>query len=354
MNRDEHLIKVGITHGDYNGIGYEIIIRTFMEHGMLELCTPIVYGYQKAAAAFRKTLNANDFNFYGIHSADKAARLHCNLISISEKDFPLEPGQATKPAGELAVLALEKAMADLQAGLIDVLVTAPINKHTTHSEQFPFAGHTEYLAKSCNSKEYLMLLVSGSLRVGTVTGHVPINEVAAKLSPEAIVKKLRVLNSSLIQDFGIRKPKIAVLGLNPHAGDGGVIGKEEEAIINPAIETANNEGILAMGPFAADGYFGSGTFRKFDAVLAMYHDQGLIPFKSLAFHEGVNYTAGLPIIRTSPDHGTAYDIVGKGIADPSSFREAIYLAIDVFRKRKLHREINANPLQIQQRRERER
>jgi 4-hydroxythreonine-4-phosphate dehydrogenase len=245
-------------------------------------------------------------------------------------------------------------MDDLQAGKIDVLVTAPINKHNVQSPDFNFPGHTEFLAKRCNVSDYLMLLVSEGLRVGTVTGHVPVQNVAGLLSTEIILSKIRVMAKSLLQDFGIRKPRIAVLGLNPHAGDNGLIGKEEETIILPAINKAMEEGIYANGPFPADGFFGSGTWKKFDGVLAMYHDQGLIPFKTISFNHGVNFTAGLPVIRTSPDHGTAYDRAGKNEAEPHSFREAVYSAIDIYRSRTQHAEISANPLQAQARRERDR
>lgn len=354
MTGQDHPIRVGITHGDFNGIGYEVIMKTFMEHGMLELCTPIVYGSHKAATAQRRLLGIQEFSFFGIHETEKAARHHCNLLSIDDSDISFEPGRSTSEAGRLAVKALQRAMDDLLAGKIDVLVTAPINKQNVQSPGFTFAGHTEYLADRCGVKDFLMLLVSGDLRVGTVTGHIPLQEVAAVLSTEKILAKLRVMNRSLLQDFGIRKPRIAVLGLNPHAGDSGLIGKEEETIIGPAILQAGDEGIFAMGPYAADGYFGGDTWKKFDGVLAMYHDQGLIPFKTIAFHQGVNFTAGLPVVRTSPDHGTAYDITGKNIADPSSLREAIYVATGIFRNRKLYREIASNPLQVQQRRERER
>lgn len=350
----EHLVRVGITQGDFNGIGYEIIMKTFMDHGMLELCTPIVYGVHKAATQHRKFLEKNEFNFFGIHDATKAAKHHCNFINLTDIDVGLDFGKATPAAGAWAVKSLQRAMEDLQAGLIDVLVTAPFNKSTVQGPDFNFPGHTEFLAERTNSKDYLMLLVSENLRVGTVTGHVPIQQVAGLLSTEKILSKLKVMNQSLLQDFGIRKPRIAVLGLNPHAGDSGLIGNEENQIIIPAINQANNEGILAFGPYSADGFFGSGTWKKFDAVMAMYHDQGLVPFKSIAFHHGVNFTAGLPVIRTSPDHGTGYDIAGKDLASPDSFREAIYTAIDIFRNRKQYQEMSSNPLQVMLRRERER
>jgi 4-hydroxythreonine-4-phosphate dehydrogenase len=350
----ENLVRVGITQGDFNGIGYEVIMKTFMDHGMLELCTPIVYGVHKAATQHRKLLELTEFNFFGIPDATKAVKHHCNFINLTEVDVGMDFGTATPAAGAWAVKSLTRAMDDLQAGLIDVLVTAPFNKNNVQGPDFNFPGHTEFLAQRTGSSDYLMLLVSENLRVGTVTGHVPLQQVAASLSVDKVLSKLRVMSHSLLQDFGIRKPRIAVLGLNPHAGDGGLLGKEEETIIAPAIRKANEEGILAFGPYSADGFFGSGTWKKFDAVMAMYHDQGLVPFKAIAFHHGVNFTAGLPIIRTSPDHGTAYDIAGKDLASPDSFREAVFIAIDIFRNRKQYAEMASDPLKVMQRRERER
>ncbi|MEX1188267.1 MAG: 4-hydroxythreonine-4-phosphate dehydrogenase PdxA [Bacteroidia bacterium] len=347
-------VKVGISQGDFNGIGYEVIIRTFMDHGMLELCTPIVYGIHKAAASFRKIMDVQDFSFYGVADASQAVKHHCNFINLTDVDVGLDPGKATPASGAWAVKSLNHAMDDLENGLIDVLVTAPIDKHNVQSPDFKFPGHTEFLAKRSNTENYLMLLVSENLRVGTVTGHVPVKDVASLITSDLIVQKLKVFADSLLSDFGIRSPKIAVLGLNPHAGDGGLLGKEEAEVIVPSIKKANEMGIMAFGPYPADGFFGNGTWKEFDGVLAMYHDQGLIPFKSIAFHQGVNFTAGLPIIRTSPDHGTAFDIVGKNIASEESFRAAVYLAIDIQRNRKLYNEIASNTLEISPRRERDR
>jgi 4-hydroxythreonine-4-phosphate dehydrogenase len=347
-------IRVGITHGDFNGIGYEVIMKTFADHGMLELCTPVVYGLHKAASLYRKTLGIQDFSFYGIPEASKAVKHHCNFVNLTDVDVGIEPGTSTPAAGSWAVKALNRAMDDLESGLIDVLVTAPINKQNVQSPDFQFPGHTEFLASRTQTSDYLMLLVNEDLRIGTVTGHIPITAVASKLSTDLIISRIRVMAKSLLMDFGIRTPKIAVLGLNPHAGDQGLIGKEEEQIITPAIRKLSQEGMLVYGPYPADGFFGSGGWKKFDGVMAMYHDQGLIPFKSLAFHHGVNFTAGLPIIRTSPDHGTGYDISGKNLADPSSLREAVFLAIDVFRNRRMYLEISANPLKSQHKKERER
>ena len=347
-------IRVGITHGDFNGIGYEVIMKAFADHGMLELCTPVVYGLHKAASLYRKTLGIQDFSFYGIPEASKAVKHHCNFVNLTDVDVGIEPGTSTPAAGSWAVKALNRALEDLEQGHIDVLVTAPINKQNVQSPEFKFPGHTEFLASRTQTSDYLMLLVNEGLRIGTVTGHIPITEVASKLSTDLIVSRLRVMAKSLLVDFGVRTPRIAVLGLNPHAGDQGLIGKEEEQIISPAIRKLNQEGMLVYGPYPADGFFGSGAWKKFDGVMAMYHDQGLIPFKSLAFHHGVNFTAGLPIVRTSPDHGTGYDISGKNQADPSSLREAVFLAIDIFRNRRMYLEISANPLQPQQKKERER
>ena len=347
-------IRVGITHGDFNGIGYEVIMKAFADHGMLELCTPVVYGLHKAASLYRKTLGIQDFSFYGIPEASKAVKHHCNFVNLTDVDVGIEPGTSTPAAGSWAVKALNRALEDLEQGHIDVLVTAPINKQNVQSPEFKFPGHTEFLASRTQTSDYLMLLVNEGLRIGTVTGHIPITEVASKLSTDLIVSRLRVMAKSLLVDFGVRTPRIAVLGLNPHAGDQGLIGKEEEQIISPAIRKLSQEGMLVYGPYPADGFFGSGAWKKFDGVMAMYHDQGLIPFKSLAFHHGVNFTAGLPIVRTSPDHGTGYDISGKNEADPSSLREAVFLAIDVFRNRRMYLEISANPLQPQQKKERER
>jgi 4-hydroxythreonine-4-phosphate dehydrogenase len=347
-------VRVGISQGDFNGIAYEVIIKTFLDHGMLELCTPIVYGIHKAAASFRKSLNVQDFSFYGIPEASKAVKHHCNFINLTDVDVGLEPGKATPASGAWAVKSLMHVMDDLDKGLLDVVVTAPIDKHNVQSPDFNFPGHTEFLAQRSNISNYLMLLISENLRVGTVTGHIPVKDVASKLNSELIVSKLKVFADSLLKDFGIRSPKIAVLGLNPHAGDGGLLGQEEGEIIIPAIKKANEEGIMAFGPYPADGFFGNGSWKQFDGVLAMYHDQGLIPFKSIAFHQGVNFTAGLPIIRTSPDHGTAFDIVGKNTASEESFRAAVFLAIDIYKNRKMHEEISANPLEISPRRERDR
>ncbi|MDO8897096.1 MAG: 4-hydroxythreonine-4-phosphate dehydrogenase PdxA [Bacteroidales bacterium] len=340
-------IKVGITHGDINGIGYEVIIKALEDVRMLELFTPIIYGHSRVASFHKKNVNVGEFNFNLVKDASQANPKRVNIINCTEQDLKIDLGISTAIAGEAALLALEMAMSDLKSGLIDVLVTAPINKQNIQSEEFGFPGHTEYLSSHFDNQEPLMLMVWNKLRVGTVTGHIPLAAVPSKISANLIRKKLQILNHSLITDFGIGKPKIAVLGLNPHAGDGGLLGQEENDVINPAIEKSKKEdGVLAFGPFPADGFFGASTWKKYDAVLAMYHDQGLTPFKSLAFDGGVNYTAGLPIVRTSPAHGTAYEIAGKNEASEEPFRQAVYLAIDVIRNRRLQEELLSNPLKI--------
>ena len=340
-------ILVGISHGDINGIGYEVIIKTLMDSLITDICIPIVYGSPKVAAYHRKALNINNFSFNNVRSADEAHSKKANLINCLDDNVRVELGKSTPHGGETAFISLEKAVDDLKEGKIDVLVTAPIDKNSVQSESFIFKGHTEYLQSRFGVDEVLMFMISGNMRIGFATGHVPIKEVPALITVENLMKKIRLMNKSLILDFGIRRPKIAVLGLNPHAGDSSLLGLEEAEVIVPAIEKANQEGILTFGPFPSDGFFGAGTFSKFDGILSMYHDQGLAPFKALSFDEGVNFTAGLPAIRTSPVHGTAFSIAGKGIASENSFRQAIYLACDIFRNRKMHAEITKNPLKHQ-------
>lgn len=342
---DEQKIIVGITQGDVNGIGYEVIIKALADNRILEICTPVIYGSPKVAAYHRKVLEIENLSFNQIPSAEEIDHRKINIVNCCDDEIRVELGKSTPEAGQAAFEALEAATNDLRAGLIDVLVTAPINKDNIQSETFHFPGHTEYLAKKFDSKNYLMLLVSEGFRVGVVTGHVSVSSVSEMITEQSILRKLRVLQKSLISDFAVTAPRIAVLGLNPHNGDNGVIGKEENDIIIPALRKANNEGITALGPYSADGFFGSGLHKKFDAVLAMYHDQGLIPFKTLTFDMGVNFTAGLPIVRTSPDHGTAYDIAGENKASEQSMLQAIYLALDIFRNRQNHEEASSNPLQ---------
>ncbi len=347
MEQDKKL-RVGITHGDINGIGYEVLIKALSDPRMVELCTPIVYGSAKIAAYYRKGMELPEYKLFQIDSPDDASETEVNIINVVGEDCKLEPGQSDPAGGKAALIALERATADLRDGLIDVLVTAPINKHAIHGEDFAFAGHTEYLQERVGEgRQALMIMCADKLRVALATIHEPIAAVASQLSPKMIAEKLVAFNRSLVEDFGIHGPRIAVLGLNPHAGDSGVIGTEESEIIEPAIAEASKRKVLAFGPYPADGFFGSGAWRKFDGVLAMYHDQGLIPFKVIAGESGVNFTAGLPVVRTSPDHGTAYDIVGQGKADEQSMREAIYMALDIYRNRCREAEATANPLRRQ-------
>src|ERR1051325_1111374 len=335
-------IRVGITHGDPNGIGLEVIIKTFVDPAMLEICTPVLFSSQKTFSYHRKALNV-EMRFNPIRSAQQAQHKQFNILNAYEEEINIEFGKSTETAGKYALKSIDAACEALEQKKIDVLVTAPINKHNIQSEQFQFKGHTDYLENRFKSNA-LMLMCSNNMRVGVVTGHVPLANVSAIISEEKIIQKIKVLNKSLIEDFGIRKPKIAVLGLNPHAGDNGTIGGEESAVIIPAITKAKNENLMVMGPYSADGFFGTGMQNKFDGVLAMYHDQGLVPFKALAFDSGVNYTAGLSIVRTSPDHGVGYDIAGQNKASEESFRSAVYLACDVFRTRNGWKQMTANPL----------
>ncbi|HBS87574.1 MAG: 4-hydroxythreonine-4-phosphate dehydrogenase PdxA [Bacteroidetes bacterium GWF2_38_335] len=337
-------IKVGISHGDINGVGYEVIIKALMDTRLVEACTPIVYGSSKVAAYHRKALNINNFSFNNINKAEEANSKRANIINCIDENTRVELGKATDYAGESSFLALKAATKDLKDGKIDVLVTAPINKKNIQLPDFQFPGHSEYLASEFGVKEHLMLMVCDSLKVGIVTGHIPVSKISSEITVEKILTKLEIFNKSLKNDFAIRKPRIAVLGLNPHSGDEGVIGNEEIDVIIPAIEKAKSKDILAFGPFAADGFFGSSNFAKFDGILAMYHDQGLAPFKALVFDRGVNFTAGLPVVRTSPAHGTAYELAGKNEAGEESFRNAMYLAMDIFTNRKNHAELNKNPL----------
>jgi 4-hydroxythreonine-4-phosphate dehydrogenase len=337
-------IRVGITHGDINGIGYEVIMKTMVEEGILNHFVPIIYGTSKIASYHRKTLTIPDLPFNHIRRATQAQKHKFNIVNITDKEVKVNLGQSTQEAGELAALALQQACRDLEEGLIDVLVTAPINKHNIQSESFQFPGHTEYLAHRFNACCPLMLMVAGNLRIGTITGHLPLRKVADAINEELIINKIKVTEQSLIQDFGITKPRIAVLSLNPHAGDQGLLGDEDEKIVAPAIQKAFEDGYLVFGPYPADGFFGSGEFRQFDAILSTYHDQGLTPFKLLAEGRGVNFTAGLPIVRTSPAHGTAYEIAGKDQTSSLSMREAIFLAIAIYHNRLQYAEMTANPL----------
>ncbi len=341
-------IRVGISQGDINGISYEVIINTLMDTKMLDICVPIVYGSPKVGAYHRKALNISNFSFNNIKNAMEANPKRVNIVDCLDENIRVELGKSTVMAGEASVKSLDCAVSDLKQGVIDVLVTGPINKFNIQSDKFPFRGHTEYLAHHFDTGDILMLMVSEMMRVAVATGHVPLSEVTGMLNKDMIVRKLRILNSSLIGDFNIRKPRIAVLGLNPHAGEDGLIGNEEREVIQPALEIARSENIMAIGPFPSDGFFASDSFTKFDAILAMYHDQGLAPFKALAFESGVNFTAGLPVVRTSPAHGTAFEIAGKGIASPDPFRHAIYLACDIFKNRKAYEKLLAGSVDQEQ------
>ena len=347
---DRKKIKVGITHGDINGIGYEVILKTLVDERITEFCTPIVYGSQKIAMFHQKGMNLPSINFKIINKPEDASDGKINLINCVEENLKIEFAHATPESGLAAFKALEVATSDLKRRAINTLLTAPINKHCIRSKDFFFPGHTEYLENIFNEggiHKSLMILTSDSLRIALVTGHIPLSEVKKHLTQEYVVEKLTIFNSSLLQDFGVIKPRIAVLALNPHAGDNGVLGTEEEDILIPAISQAEQKGVVAFGPYPADGFFGSRSMQKFDGILAMYHDQGLIPFKMYAMENGVNFTAGLPIVRTSPAHGTAYDIAGQNLASEESFRNALYVSLDIYRKRKFFHEITANPLRKQ-------
>lgn len=336
-------IVVGITQGDINSISYEVIMKALMDNRILDFCIPVVYGSPKVAAYHRKAINLENFNFNNIKAASDANPKRMNIVNCIDENTRVELGKSTAIAGEASYLALEQATQDLADGHIDALVTGPINKYNIQSEKFDFPGHTEFLQDRFKSNNVLMLMVNDFFRIGVVTSHVPLSKVSEYITEESVFGKIEVMNKSLKVDFGIRKPKIAVLGLNPHAGDNGVLGNEEEEFIKPAIEKAKQNDILAFGPYPADGFFGSDAFKKFDGILAMYHDQGLIPFKAM-LGTGVNFTAGLPVVRTSPAHGTAFEIAGKNQASPDSLRKAIYTACDVFKARNQHLELTANPL----------
>lgn len=344
---ENNRIRIGITHGDINGVGYEVILKTFADPVMLELCTPILYGSPKVAAYHRKALELPT-NFSIVNSASEAAHNKLSVVNCSEDEVKVEFSKPSPEAGKAALDALEKALQEYKEGLIDVLVTAPINKHTIQSDVFTFPGHTEYIEERTEGNDKaLMILLRNDFRVALVTGHIPVKDIASAITRELIKEKLAIFNHSLKQDFGIDSPRIAVFALNPHGGDGGLIGTEEQEIIIPAMQEMVEKGVQCFGPYPADGFMGAGNYAHFDGILAMYHDQGLTPFKALAMDEGVNFTAGLSIVRTSPAHGTAYDIAGQGIASEDSFRQAVYVAIDVFRSRRCEKAIRVNPLRKQ-------
>ena len=345
MKKAENII-VGISIGDLNGIGSEVILKTFEDARMLELCTPVIFANVKILSFIKKTLELTA-PLHGIDKMDQLVVGKINVLNVWREGVDLNFGKNDDNVGKYAIKSFTAATKALKDNHIDVLVTAPINKYNIQSEDFKFPGHTDYLNQELEGNA-LMLMVQDNLRVGLLTDHVPVNEVAKHLTEKLIVQKIETIKQSLIQDFGINKPKIAVLALNPHAGDNGVIGKEDDEIVRPTLKKLFDKGTLVFGPFAADGFFGSGQYEKYDAVVATYHDQGLIPFKTLSFGNGVNYTAGLNKVRTSPDHGTAYEIAGKGLADYNSFKEAVYTAIDIFNSRADYAEISRNPLKTKE------
>lgn len=347
MTKKAENVIVGISIGDLNGIGSEVILKTFEDARMLEFCTPVIFANVKLLSFIKKTLDYNTVNLHGIDSLDQIVTGKINVLNLWKEGVNIAFGKNGDTAGQYAIKSFTEATAALKQGKIDVLVTAPINKYNIQSEEFKFPGHTDYLDQQLEG-DALMLMVQDTLRVGLLTDHIPVSEVAKHLTEEVIRKKLLTVNHSLKQDFKINKPKIAVLGINPHSGDNGVIGKEDDELLKPSLKKLFEEGVLVFGPFSADSFFGSGQYEKYDAVIAAYHDQGLIPFKTLSFGNGVNYTAGLEGVRTSPDHGTAYEIAGKGEADHNSFKEAVYLALDVYHNRAEYRELTSNPLKIKE------
>ncbi|MFM1753426.1 MAG: hypothetical protein RLZZ236_365 [Bacteroidota bacterium] len=348
MKKAENII-VGISIGDLNGIGSEVVLKTFEDSRMLELCTPVIFANVKQLSFIKRNLES-EINLHGIDRLDQLVVGKVNVLNVWREGFDLNLGTNDETVGEYAIKSFVTATQALKEGKVDVLVTAPINKYNIQSDTFKFPGHTDYLAQELEG-DALMFMVQDNLRVGLLTDHIPVSEVASHLTEALITKKIETIKQSLIQDFSINKPRIAVLGVNPHCGDGGVIGNEDDTILKPTLKKIFEKGTLVFGPFPADGFFGSNQYEKYDAVIATYHDQGLIPFKTLSFGNGVNYTAGLDKIRTSPDHGTAYDIAGKGIADFNSFKEAVYLAIDIYHSRNQYQEISQNPLKIRPKQE---
>ena len=342
--KEEKKIRVGITHGDINGIGCEVILKTLNDTRILELFTPVIYSSPKVIAYYRKALNLNNLNTHSVRSAEEAHEDRINVVNCLNDEVRVEIGKSTPQGGEAALASLQAAVAEMKNGQIDALVTAPINKYNIQSEQFHFPGHTEYLQSEFGNGNVLMLMACNSLRMGILTGHAPLAEIPALITQDKLISTLRLINRTMLEDFNINRPRIAVLSLNPHAGDNGLLGKEEQTTIIPAIETVKKEGILAFGPYPSDGFFGSDDYRKFDVVLAMYHDQGMTAFKALCFENGVNYTAGLPVVRTSPAHGTAYDLVGTDAASPESFRQALYMACDITANRKRHHSLKAHAM----------
>ncbi len=347
MSREDKIV-VGISIGDINGIGSEVILKTFEDMRMLEFCTPVIFASVKLMSFYKKHFGV-DINFHGIDKLEDIVPKRINVLNVWKEQVDVDFGEENKTGGDYAIKSLKEAVLALKEKKIDVLVTAPINKSNIQSESFNFPGHTDYLANELTG-DSLMLMVSESFRVGLLTDHVAVKDVVSNITRERIDKKISTIYHSLVTDFGIEKPKIAVLGINPHAGDNGVIGSEDDAILRPALDNIRNNGKLVFGPYAADSFFGSGNYKNFDAIIASYHDQGLIPFKTLSFGKGVNYTAGLNRIRTSPDHGTAFDLAGKNEANFESFREAVFSAISIFEKREQYKELSKNPLQLNRKR----
>ena len=331
--KKEHKPVIGISIGDINGIGPEVVIKALNDNRILRHLTPVIYADGRVISFYRKHLNLQNFNYNQIKSVDKIQDRKVNVVNLNEQNVEVTPGKGTKEGGDYALLSLRKCMEDLKAGKIQAMVTAPLSKELVQSEDFKFPGHTEYLTQEDGATDSLMFLVAEELRVGVVTGHIPLKEVSNKVTDKLLTEKLQLMINSLKKDFGIKKPRVAVMGLNPHAGENGLLGEEEEKVINPVLNEFRNKGNLVFGPFPSDGFFGSNQYRSYDGILAMYHDQGLIPFKNIAFSNGVNFTAGLSFIRTSPDHGTAFSIAGKNEADETSLRSAIYCAADIIRHR---------------------
>lgn len=346
-HHDQHIDRkdkpiIGISIGDINGIGLEVILKALSHKKIVDICVPVIYGSSKVVSYHKNIVALDEVTFYGQRNAERLQYDKINVVNVWQDNVNITLGKPTDQGGKYAQMSLEAAVADLKAGLIDALVTAPIHKKSMQLAGFQHIGHTEYLTQAFNASDSLMLLASDRLRVGLVTAHIPLKDVAKSITKEKIINKLRMFDETLKIDFGHERPNIAVLGLNPHAGEEGMLGDEEEKIIRPAVVECKKSGMMAFGPFSADGFFGSGQFNKFDGILAMYHDQGLIPFKALTFGTGVNYTAGLSCIRTSPDHGTAFDLAGKNEADPSSFLKALFMAIDIHRNRKEYFSLREN------------
>lgn len=341
-----HKVRVGISIGDLNGIGSEVILKTFADQRMLDFCTPVIFANNKLLSFYKKHFKMN-INFQGVDDAKKIIDGKFNVVNIWKDNLKINFGEEDKFLGKFTLQSLEAATQALKKGDIDTLVTAPINKNVIQSDKFNFPGHTDYLAKHLGGGESLMFMISQNLKVGLLTDHVAVKEVSEVITPSLIEKKINMISNSLKADFKVRKPKIAILGINPHSGDNGVIGKEDEEVLKPTIKKLQDKGNLVYGPYAADSFFGTKNYQNFDAVVAAYHDQGLIPFKTLSFGNGVNFTAGLEKVRTSPDHGTAYEIAGKGEADHTSFKEAVFASIEIFKNREEYEKLTKNPLKKQ-------